>query len=128
GSIVLLNTASINLSIMGRSSRRPRPAPICAEASDGILHHDHVLRRYALAGCAAQILMRHFKGSAKSFGGMPGPARVVQHTPANTDEISFLICDDGLGMMRVANQAHTHGGDVYCLLNAGCKWHLITRP
>ena len=59
-------------------------------------------------------------------GGMPRPARVVQHRPRERDGIGLAVAENGLCMVRFADQADGDDGHPQFRLQALGKRHLIS--
>ena len=59
---------------------------------------------------AAQVLRGGRHLGAQLAGGLPGPARVVEHGAGHADGIGLAGIQDGLGLLRVGDQAHGNHG------------------
>src|SRR5258708_7893108 len=91
--------------------------------SKGGFAEQFLLRR----GLRAPILWRGLDLAAEFGGGMPAPARVVQHAARKRDHIGLARRHDLFGLLRLGDQADRHGGEAGRFLHGLRQRNLISR-
>ena len=80
-----------------------------------------------LAWLAAPVLARRLYFGPEGGGGMPDPARVVQHAARDADQVGAAVGQHLLGLLRLCDEAYRHDRDVDRLADGPGKRHLVTR-
>src|SRR6478672_1136324 len=60
-------------------------------------------------------------------GGMPRPAWVIQDRPRKRDQVGIAGTDNGVGLLKLGNEANGDHGHARCPLHGAREWHLIAR-
>src|SRR6201996_1430323 len=118
----MCNCPSENLEIPVSRFASPGMTPANSlPAPERGLAEQFLLRR----GLRAPVLRRGFDLAAELGGGVPAPARVVEHAARQRDDVGAAGSDDLLGLLRFGDQADRDGGEAGLLLDLFGERHLI---
>src|SRR6266478_6754486 len=82
-------------------------------------------QRFLRRGLRAPILRRRFDLAAEFGGGVPAPARVVEHGARQRDHVGLARYDDVFRLFRLGDQADRDGVDAGRLPDGLRERHLI---
>ena len=77
-----------------------------------------------LTGLAAKILLRRLYPAAKLRGSVPGPARIIDDSAGDRNEVGITGTHDLFGLLVPGDKADRDSGQPSCSLDCPRQWHL----